>query len=313
MHALTLARQRIRARIQSPSTPQAVRLAHGLAENGQGRFIPVLSSALAQDILSRGYDARTLDRVYANRVTREFGLMGRLADRIVLDLPVHHGLRERFEATVGEVCGAIVPALRRRGGEFRALCAPCGLANEMVEVARRLQERHPELLGRVRFWGVDLDPDGHLLPEAKRRTRDAGLDARFVREDLRRHREVRAVVEREGPFHLVSCAALSQTLPLPELAEQVRFYTGLLDADGTLLIDRWQAAGKSHVAAGLGIEIRCDREKEFHAMLRAAGLEVAREHPTGEGGCVLVVCRKAGAVPEAPRRTATPVRELVAV
>src|SRR3954470_3695234 len=95
MHALTLARQRIRARIQSPTTPRTVRLAHGLAENGQGRFIPILSSALAQDILSRGYDARTLDRVYSTRADSALGLMGRVAARVVLDLPVHQGLRER--------------------------------------------------------------------------------------------------------------------------------------------------------------------------------------------------------------------------
>src|SRR5687768_3291057 len=104
MHALTLARQRLRARIQSPTTPRPVRLAHDLAENGQGQYIPILSSALVQDILTHGYGARTLERIYANRPEGELGLVGKAADRLVLDLPVHEGLRERHQAAIGEIC-----------------------------------------------------------------------------------------------------------------------------------------------------------------------------------------------------------------
>jgi len=280
--------------MQSPATPRTVRLAHGLAEEGRGGFIPVLSSALAQDILTRGYDPRTLDRVYANRPDSDLGLMGRIMDRAVLDLPVHHGLRECFQATVGEMCAAAVVAVERDGlSEFRVLCAPCGLANEMVEAGKRLRSRHPEVLARVRFWGVDPDLEGNLLPEAKRRAWMGGVEARFIREDLRRHREVRAVVESEGPFHLINCTGVCQRFSLADLGELVRFYAGMLAEGGALLIDRWQPAEKSRVAAGLGIRMRCDREAEFHAMLRAAGLEIEREHPSGEGGCVLIVARKA--------------------
>lgn len=293
MHALTLARQRLRARIQDPATPRTVRLAHGLAEEGRGRLIPVLSSALAQDILTRGYDPRTLDRIYANRPDSSLGLMGRIMDRAMLDLPVHHGLRECFDATVGEMCAAAVVGTERDGlKEFRVLCAPCGLANEIVEAGKRLRARHPEVLSRVRFWGVEPDLEGSLLPEAKRRAWMGRVEATFIREDLRRHREVRAVVEREGPFHLIDCVGVCQKFSLVGLTGLVRFYTEMLAEGGTLLIDRWQPAEKSRVAAGLGIRMRCDREAEFHAMLRAAGLEIEREHPSGEGGCVLVVASK---------------------
>lgn len=292
MHALTLARQRLRARIQNPSTPKAVRLAHGLAEEGRGKFIPILSSPLAQEILSRGYDAATLDRVYANRPSAELGLVGKMADRLVMDLPVHQGMRERFQATVGEISAAAVMSLRGGAAEFRALLAPCGFGNEMVEVADRLRARHPEMLANVRLWGVDPDRDGHQLPEARRRTAAAGIQARFIREDLRRHREVLAEVEREGPFHLVSCVGLSQKLSLTELAEEIRFFCRILAPGGTLLIDRWQPSEPSKVAAGLGISMPCERATEFRAALEAAGLQIEREHPSGEGGSVLLVARK---------------------
>src|SRR5688572_24007847 len=187
MHALTLARQRLRARMENPSTPRPVRLAHGLVASGQSRFLPVLSSALAQDVLTRGYDARTLDRVYANLPHGDLGPVGRIADRVVLDLPVHQGLRERREAAVGEICAAAVMAIRRGEAEFRMVCAPCGLGSEMLGAAERLRLARPETFARLRCWGVDPDLEGGLLPEATRRARAAGLNARFIREDLRRY------------------------------------------------------------------------------------------------------------------------------
>jgi len=292
MHALTLARKRIRARIQNSSTPTTVRLAHGMVEDGRARFLPVLSSALAQSILSNGYDARTLDRVYGNHASSEMGLVGKIADRVVQNLPVHQGLRERLEATVGEISAAAVMATRAGEPEFRALFAPCGLASEMVGVGRRLQSQRPEAFERLRCWGVDLDPEGHLLPEAKRRALDAGLHAKFIREDLRRHHEVRAVAARHGLFHLISCVGIPQRFSEKEVAELVQFYTRLLAPGGVLLIDRWQPASSSKVASGLQIQMRTASAPEFRAMLDKAGLVVDREHPSGEGGCVLVVARK---------------------
>ena len=296
MQALALARQRIRARLQSPSTPRPVRLAHGLVEEGNGRMVPILSSTLAQEILSRGYDAWTLDRIYSNRPSSEMGLVGRFADRAVLDLPVHLGLRERLEATVGEICSAAVMTLRAGTSEFRMLSAPCGLAFEMVGVAARLRLQHPELFGRLRCWGVDPDREGTLLPEAARRTRATGLAARFIREDLRRHREVAAVAQGEGPFQLVSCLGVSQEYGLEETAALLQFYSGLLAPGGTLLVDCWEPCQQPKAVAGLHFGMRCQGAREFRRLVGAAGLHVEREHPSGEGGCILMVTRKTAPV-----------------
>jgi hypothetical protein len=292
MHALTLARQRIRARLQSASTPQPVRLAHGLVENGGTRALPVLSSALAQDILTRGYDAWTLDRVYCNAPDGNLGLAGKLADRTVLDLPVHIALRERHEAAVGEIAAAAVLAVRAGQPEFRALFAPCGLAAEMTAVMRRLKQSRPETFARLRCWGVDPDLHGDVLPEATRRVRAAGFEARFIREDLRRRREVDALVEREGPFHLVSALGISPQHTLEGFGEMVRHFSRIMAPNGTLVIERWENAETSPIEQGLRIEMRRHPVQAFRAVLAGAGFEIEREHPTGEGGCVVVVARK---------------------
>jgi len=292
MHALTLARQRIRARLQSPSTPQPVRLAHGLVENGRSRALPVLSSALAQDILTRGYDARTLDRVYANTPDGNLGLAGKLADRTVLDLPVHSALRERRDAVVGEICASAVLGIRSGQPEYRVLFAPCGLGTEIAGVAERLKSARPETFNRLRCWGVDPDLNGDVLAEAVRRVRCTGVECRFIREHLRRRREVDAVVEREGPFHLVCALGVSGQHSLEDLGEMVRHFSRNLALGGQLVMDRWESAESSPIEKGLGIEMRCHQARAFHEMLAAAGLELEREHATGEGGCVVLVARK---------------------
>src|SRR5205085_1546174 len=115
------------------------------------------------------------------------------------------------QAAVGEICAAAVPAVQAGAREFRILSAPCGLGSELAGAAERLRKDRPEVLRRLRCWGVDPDPEGTLLPEAAKRTRAKGLNVCFLREDLRRHRDVAAVVAEEGPFHLVSLLGVSQS------------------------------------------------------------------------------------------------------
>jgi hypothetical protein len=280
--------------MEHPGTPRPVRLAHRLMENGQGRFLPMLSSAVAQEILVSGYQPATLELVYENRT--HGGVVGRIADRLVLDLPIHEAMRERLEATAGEICAAATLMLRAGAPEVRALFAPCALGAEIVAAARRLREQQPDMLSRFRVWGVDPDRGNDLLPQAGRRATAAGVTAELIREDLRRHREVLAVSERVGGFHVISCVGLTQHHNAQEIAALVRFYASLLLPGGTLLLDRWHSVEcTSRVADGLGQMLQYVPASQIHRCITEAGLEIEREHPTGEGGCVLAVGRKPGA------------------
>lgn len=263
-----------------------------MVESGQGRCLPVLSSVLARDILTRGYDARTLARVYTNAPSSELGLVGKMADRVVLNLPIHHALRERLDATVGEMAAAAVMQIRAGEPECRILSTPCGLGFELFGVLERLQETRPEVAAKVRCWGVDLDPDGTLLPEAQRRARSSRVPVQFLREDLRRHRGVASIAAQEGPFHVVLSLGLSQQLSLSALQQELRFFTGLMAPGATLILDRWDRPDDSPITTGLGVKMQCYSSAEFHPVVKAAGLSIEREHPTGEGGSVLIVARK---------------------
>lgn len=263
-----------------------------MVENGQGRCLPVLSSVVARDILTRGYDARTLARIYANTPSSEAGLVGQMADRVVLNLPIHHALRERLDATVGEMAAAAVMQIRAGETECRILSTPCGLGFELFGVLDRLHATRPDVGAKVRCWGVDLDPEGTLLPEAQQRARSQRSPVQFLREDLRRHRGVASVAALEGPFHIVLSLGLSQKLSLPELQQELRFFSGLMAPGATLILDRWDRPDDSPITTGLGVRMKCHTSAEFHPHLKAAGLTIEREHPTGEGGSVLIVARK---------------------
>lgn len=289
MEALTLARRAIRATLAQQAIPRPVRLAHGLMERGQSRFLPMLSSRLARNILEGGYTPGMLEHVYSRRTCGH--LLGKVTDLLVLDLPVHSALRERFQATVGELCAAVVPVLRAGKAEARLFHAPCGLGSELVALAGRLDALEPGLVERVSGLAVDRDPQDQVLRLASRRLRDTGLKVRCLREDLRRRRGVSADVEAHGGYDVACCVGLRQELTGEETARQLAFVAGLLNPGGRLLIDRWNPVppGSRH---GVGVPMCSTSAGELTRWLTEAGLVVEREHPTGEGGCVLVVARR---------------------
>jgi SAM-dependent methyltransferase len=294
MQAFSMARQRLRERIGRSSTPQPVRLAHDLFQNRQGRLLPMLPSALVQDILTRGYDPLTIQRVYSDRPSGDLGLVGKVADRFALNLPIHEALRERLAAAAGEICAAAIVSARSGKAEFRVLSAACGLAQELIEVENRLRRQDRIALRALRVLAVDRDPDRTVLDEARRRLQAHGIDARCLQEDTRRHGPVARWASQDGGMDLISATGLSQQRRPGELADLVRFYAGLLAPGGVLLLDRWRPAEQCSVTEALGVQVPHFEPVAFRTLLGDLGLAIEREHTTGEGGCVLSVARKLG-------------------
>ena len=292
MSTLTLARRRLRAHIQRPTTPRPVRLAHDLMDTGKGRWLPLLSSPFARDLMTRGYDPFALDCVYTGRTEPKGGVLARMADRMVLDLPLHRGLRERRDAFAGEIVAAVALAVRNGLREFRLLSAPCGLADEALHAAARLQASRPEAFAALRLVGVDSDPEDCGLRDAAQRAREQGVPATFIREDLRRLKELEAKVAADGPFHAISCVGLTQRHTAEDCAKLVQTYAGMLAEGGTLLIDRCEGDRSDEAGQVLAQSLPRVSGAAVHAMLKAAGLVIEREHPTGEGGYVVTVARK---------------------
>lgn len=265
-------------------------LMRGLVENGRAHLLPVLPSALASDILLRGYDPRTLDRVYRDRAAGSFGPIGRVVDRMVLDMPLHEALRERLDAAVGELCAAVVVRARENKLPCRVLMAPCGLGREILAADARLRVRHPELVNGVEWFGAENPVDPGVLAEAAERSAAAGVTVRWLARN-----PVTLKLDDIGGRPCDVIVGLGSTFQrsVGSVGSLIRTHASLLKSGGVLLVDRWDASGKHRLSRAMSIESTPVSRTELHRILRSAGLSVEREHPTGSGGCTLTVCRKA--------------------
>ncbi len=291
LQSLSNTQRRIYRRIRR-TTPWSIRLAQQLLDRGRARFVHMVPSLTLQSIMRRGYDAETLQRIYRNVPEGEIGPYGAIVDRILLNSPLHQGLRERLQATIGEMTAAAVVALHGGTAEFRVLVAPFGCGAELEGLAARLRQRNPDLLPRVRCWGVDGTMNSSSRARMVRRLAEQGLSVRIAPEDLRRNREAPSIAAEVGPFHLISLVGAGQSVVPIELGRLVEQMSRCLAPGGTMLIDRWSPAESDRYAQGLGLSAQYLSAADLAAVLTTSGLVIEREHPTGEGGCTVTVCRK---------------------
>ena len=155
-----------------------------LLREGKLHLLPVYALMRTSDLAREGIENsgsyRFADHVYRNEASGRFGI-GRALDAILLRMRGARSMRNRFHHVQHEIITAAraVEARRARGehdptAAFRVLSVPCGIARDLVSVARRMQAELPEVYARSTFFGMDLDPEPLAL------SRDlAGSDDRF--------------------------------------------------------------------------------------------------------------------------------------
>lgn len=278
--------------LQRPELRRPLRVARRLAALEGKRYMPMAASLLAQHIVERGYDGATLDQVYRNRSTAASPL-ARIADRALLGLPVHAALRERHEAMTGEICSAAVLAVRDGEAEFRVLASPVGAGSEIFAVRDALAERRPDTWRRIVWTGVDPDLHDDALTLTGKRLAAARVACRLLRGGAGVESELKKITDEQGRFHLACCPGISDRGAL-RLTARLRSTAELLQPGGHLLFDRWESAPAASLSEGLRIRFQPVSANEAETALAEAGLELVRQHPTAEGGCVVVLARRIG-------------------
>jgi len=133
-----------------------------LRAEGRWFLVPLyyllLSSDLGREGIENSGSYRFADHVYANRPTGRF-LIGALLDAILLRLKSARSLRARYVLVKREIELFLASRLHDQGGEILILSVPCGLARELFECARELERQSDPIRHRVRWTGMDLDPD----------------------------------------------------------------------------------------------------------------------------------------------------------
>ena len=132
-----------------------------LLREGKWHLVPLyyllLTSDLAREGIEHSGSSAFADHIYGNAPSGRYGI-GRLLDALLLALASSKALRARYVFAKDEV-RALIAERGPREDPLDILAVPCGLAREMFEVAEEVRADGDPDRRKVRWHGIDLDPD----------------------------------------------------------------------------------------------------------------------------------------------------------
>ena len=195
----------------------------------QFHLLPVYWALMQSDLGREGIlhsgSYRFADHIYRSEPSGR-NLLGKWVDRLLLRMPATRAFRQRYVEAQRVILSAYE---KHKASEaetpFRLLSIPCGIPRDLLDLGRDAAQFHPEMLSRIHYTGLDLDPQvlelatKHLIESGWKNLRLAcgnALDpARYP----------------IGPYHCVVSTGLGELLTDDELAGFYRNVHGVL-ADG---------------------------------------------------------------------------------
>ena len=170
-------------------------------------------SDFGREGIERSGSYRFADHLYANRASGR-GWIGRVIDRVLLNLPAARAMRQRcIESTAAmQRAFAANHTTHHAADPFRILTVPCGLPRDVRDFAARLHSENPAAPERIEYTGMDLDPE--VITAA--RTFLAGSHVpspQWVQGDA-----LDAASFPPGPFHFIASTGLGEFLDDAQLA-----------------------------------------------------------------------------------------------
>lgn len=198
---------------QKNLTRQSQSIARKLVREGALHLLPVYGllrlSDLAREGIEHSGSYRFADHIYVGKASGRTPL-GRWLDARLLAMPAARAFRRRCDNAQAVVRQAL-ESRPEGAGPLRVLAVPCGIPRDLVELSRSLASTRPELLGRLEYHGMDLDPE--VIDLATRLTRSCGLrSVRFGQGDAMSRADYPA-----GTFHVVLSTGLGEFLDDDEL------------------------------------------------------------------------------------------------
>jgi SAM-dependent methyltransferase len=256
---------------------------------GRWHYAPLLLSRTGRLLAREKYSAFAIDRVYAD-IPDGWGWIGRRLDRYLLDLPVHRAARARLDFVVRRGTDVLARLLAARAGRVGVLSVPCGLIRDLCLIHEQLRRREGSLVDRLLLHGLDLDHEGHVLDEARRRAARAGVPVQVRQGDALDPGAWAWLARSEAPLLLVSCIGLAPWLDPAELRGLLGQVGVHLTPGGYLLIDRWNRGRHARWARDTEIPVTYHTDGEYREHFRAVGLVPLECEALGEGeGMVYLV------------------------
>lgn len=160
----------------------------------------LMQSDLGREGIQNSGSYRFADHLYRGQPSGR-NWLGKMIDALLLRMPASRAFRRRYRRAQGVIRAAVILHARPKA---RVLAVPCGIPRDMLELPR-------EVLTRIDYVGMDLDPE--VLSLAERRLANSDLASRqFVRADA-----LDSAAYPSGQFHCVVSTGLGEFVDDDEL------------------------------------------------------------------------------------------------
>ena len=188
-------------------------------------FLPVYwlmrLSALGREGIENSGSYRFADHAYRSDPSGR-GTLGKLIDRLLLNLRATQAFRERCSQAQTAIRNALEVHSRRNPGQpFHVLSVPCGIPRDVFNLSHRLSHEAPGLLPCIHYCGMDLDP------EALRHAKDLLLESALENLEFHHGDALDAQSFPQKRFHCIVSTGLGEFLSDSELSA---FYANIYDA-----------------------------------------------------------------------------------
>lgn len=214
-----------------------------LLREGNIHLLPVYYlinlSDLGREGIQNSGSYRFADHIYKSEPSGHTAL-GRQIDAWLLAMPATQAFRRRYKNAQAEIRRAL-EAFPREARPLRILCIPCGIPRDLTELAEGLKRDDPELLDRIEYHGMDLDPE--LLEVAREFTRNCPVPSI--------HYQMGNALLRQdyppGNFHIVVSTGLGEFLDSREIRHFYRNIYDVLAPGGTFYTSATRKEKRSDV------------------------------------------------------------------
>src|SRR5262249_499048 len=172
------------------------------------------------------------------------------------------------------------------------LSAPCGLVRDLCTAHEMLLHQVPGAGRSLRFYGLDLDFEGRVLEEARRRARAAGVPIRLVQANILDDTAWSCLRRQAGPLAVVNCIGLAPWLSPDEVAGLLRRSAVNLRVGGYVLLDRFSQGKHNKLGDGAEIRAHYHTDEAYRDYFRASGLILEARETLGDDEGMGYVLRK---------------------
>ncbi len=210
------------------ATRQSTSIAAKLLRQGAWHLLPLYGllrlSDLAREGIEHSGSYRFADHIYVGTPSGRTPF-GRWLDARLLAMPAARAFRQRCDNAQAVVLLAL-ESRAAKAGPLRVLAVPCGIPRDLIELSQALKTSRRDLLDRLEYHGMDLDPEAVTL--ATSALADCGLRAALVHQGD-------ALTSSDYPpqtFHVALSTGLGEFLDDDELGQLFSNVHGALEPGG---------------------------------------------------------------------------------